>query len=345
MTRTLLAFAAVIYLLSGCASLKELGTTLGLKGGEEKTALVVTKPVMVEAKPAPAALPAPKGAEPPSPAKGRVATAMPEKTVIFSGKEECLTALRAGLAAPYVPKFLGNKGKRPVGKGGREAKPSEADMCVLMLTTHGKKWVYQQNGTVFRFEKDAETPYALDACGNEVYEWAHLPPPAPVVAPAPSPVEAISTCEAKSQTWNFMVWDRGNNMDPSLHERLVRAEHEKGYFGPDAGSRGLGPVLLVAKEAGKAKLSSATITAQVARLEGGKWLKVGEVKILDGSASWLLPKEAWGKKVAAVFEGNSLVYPPVDTKFGGKRVLVMTEVETTPRGCDPKYLHVATDKK
>jgi hypothetical protein len=86
-------------------------------------------------------------------------------------------------------------------------------------------------------------------------------------------------------------------------------------------------------------------TVQVARLEGGKWLKVGEVKILDGSASWLLPKEAWGKKVDAVFEGNSLVYPPVDTKFGGKRVLVMTEVETTPRGCDPKYLHVATDKK
>lgn len=345
MTRIFLAFAAVICLLSGCASLKELGTTLGLKSGEEKPASVVAKPVTMEAKPAPVALPASKGAESPPSARGKVATAMPEKTVIFSGKEECLTALRAGLAAPYVPKFLVNKGKRPAGKGGRVVKPSEANMCVLMLTTHGKKWVYQPSGTVFRFEKDAEVPYALDACGNRVYEWASLPALAPAAAPAPTPpVEAISMCEAKSQTWNFMVWDRGN-MDPSLRERLVKAEREKGYFGPDAASRGLGAALRAAKETGKAKLSPTTITAQVAMFESGKWMKVGEVKILNGSASFTLPKEAWGKKVAAVFDGEDLVYPPVDTRFEGRRMLVMTEGETTPRGCDPKYLHAATDKK
>ncbi len=343
MTRIFLAFAAVLCLLSGCASLKEFGTTLGFKGGGEKPASAVTKSVTTEAKPAPVALPASKGAELPPSEKGKVAMAMPEKTVIFSSKDECLTALRAGLAAPYVPKFFENRGKKPAGKNGRKAKPAEADVCVFMLTTLGKKWVYQKIGTMFRFEKDAEAPYALDACGNEVYEWAHLPPPAPVVAPAPT-VEVISTCETKSQTWNFMVWDRGN-MDPSLRERLVRAEHEKGYFGSDAASRGLGAALRAAKEADKAKLSSTTITSQVARLENGKWMKVSEVKILNGSASFTLPREAWGNKVVALFEGEDLVYPPVDTKFGGKRVLIMSEGETTPRGCDPKYLHVATDKK
>lgn len=343
MTRIFLAFAAALYLLSGCASLKELGTTLGLKGGEEKPASAVAKPATTEVKSASVALPASKGAEPPSPANGRVAPTKPE---IFSTKEECLTALRAGLAAPYVPKFLVNRGKKPVGKNGRKAKPAEADMCVFMLTTLGKKWVYQPSGTMFRFEKGAEVPYALDACGNEVYEWAHLPALAPVAAPAPtSPVGVISMCEAKSQTWNFMAWDRGGNMDPSLRERLVKAEREKGYLGPDAASRGLGSALRSAKEEGKAKLSSTPITSQVARLESGRWVKVGEVKILNGSASFTLPREAWGKKVVAVFDGEDLVYPPVDTRFEGKRVLIMSEEETTPRGCDPKYLHVATDKK
>lgn len=111
---------------------------------------------------------------------------------VFGSKEACLTALRAGNYRYYEPKFLGLRNKHPADGEKRKVAPLEWDKCVYLHVVGGKKWVVQKTGTLFRYNVRADgkledVPYEHDACGNEVYGVADLPPEKRTV-----PGEAIS---------------------------------------------------------------------------------------------------------------------------------------------------------
>ncbi len=118
---------------------------------------------------------------------------------VFLSKDGCTQALVGGNYTPYEPKFFGlSKKNLTDGKTSKVAK-IEDDGCFLMLTTAGKKWVVQKDGTKFRFKLNADgnlatIPYALDVCGNPVYDVVYASslqkPPAPVKPVAVKAVES-----------------------------------------------------------------------------------------------------------------------------------------------------------
>lgn len=116
-----------------------------------------------------------------------------KKPIIFDTKESCLEAVSSGEFTIYEPKWLGMKDKNPIDEKLKVAVPLEADACVFMLTSTGKRWVIQPRETMFRWLTNEDgsllKPYALDKCGNPVYEIVYpTPKPAQVEQPEPTVV-------------------------------------------------------------------------------------------------------------------------------------------------------------
>jgi hypothetical protein len=156
----------------------------------------------------------------------------------FPSREQCQSALASGNFNPYTPKFFGLKGNNPVNGTSTKVVPIEANACVRMLTTNDKQWVVQLDGTKFRWKVNEDGSldevYALDVCGNPVYEIAYVqPPPKPVpVVPVVStpPPAIVDVClnilGAQDTVPTGMVRDvAGNCVVPVLVARTHHKNH------------------------------------------------------------------------------------------------------------------------
>lgn len=131
------------------------------------------------------------------------ATVVNAQPNIFPSREQCEAAFLSGTYSVYEPKFFGLKETNPVDGKTKITNPLESSACVGMLTTAGKKWVVQTEGTILRWNVNADgslgTPYSRDDCGNPIFGISY--PTAPQVvehrtpAPQPQPVVEINVVQ------------------------------------------------------------------------------------------------------------------------------------------------------
>jgi hypothetical protein len=116
---------------------------------------------------------------------------------IFPSRDECATALLSDNYTTYEPKYFGLKDKDPVDGKSKILAPLESKACVHMLTTGGKQWVVQVEGTEMRWNANKDgslgSPYARNDCGNPIYGIYYPVKPEPVkevATPTPQVAEA-----------------------------------------------------------------------------------------------------------------------------------------------------------
>ncbi len=124
---------------------------------------------------------------------------------MFSLKEGCTQVLTSGNYTAYLPKDFRQKERNQVdGKTRLLVKIEEAG-CFLMDTSSGKKWVVQETGAEMRFMANnvgsiALIPYALNSCGNKIYDVVYLSELQKPTAPkADAPVVPGVILSAKAQ--------------------------------------------------------------------------------------------------------------------------------------------------
>lgn len=99
----------------------------------------------------------------------------------FKTYEEAVAAYRSGNFSYYFPSDLRSYGKLPVDGVSRVLIPLEQDAVVQSPVVGGIYYVIMQTGSKFRWYKNsdgcvADTPYAIDACGNAVLFFKYITP-------------------------------------------------------------------------------------------------------------------------------------------------------------------------
>jgi hypothetical protein len=96
------------------------------------------------------------------------------KPNVFRTSDACVAGYLSGNFTFYEPTHFGLKSKNPVNGKDRILAPLESDACLRVLTVSGVAWAPEPKGTQLRWwaNKDGslKEPYAMEVCGNMVYD-------------------------------------------------------------------------------------------------------------------------------------------------------------------------------